>query len=158
VVLVSAATQGSGGAAPLVTQMLDYQKAKAAGAQFANSPEGGTEHCGVAQSPLSGGSVQFSADCRASAVGIRATPEAFMNFQLRNGWKIKSIDTFEIEPLKKDHGDWQWRQRPSVGSDAPGLKMHIWAEGPRPPLGYSGWVYVGVRITIEGPQNTNPYE
>ncbi len=96
-----------GSAPQMETQLLDYDKAKRSGAQFANGGEGPTlcdgrtqmdvndsnylAAAGYFQKPPSG--VFFQMDCEHSAgTGGRATPEAFTNFHLKHGWKVKSFD------------------------------------------------------------------
>lgn len=145
----------SNGQSPqLETQRLDYQKAKNAGAQFADSPDGPTGLCQYGQRDLAqqlsleGAGVRFFVNCGGILNGARATPEAFMNFTLKNGWKIKSIDT--SEEGGKTLADWNWTTRPVEGSNNPYMKMHLWSNP-------GGSVWVQVKVTIEGPAGTDPY-
>lgn len=142
----------------LETQVLDYQKAKRAGAQFAHSPDGAApcpmygqfydpNHLAVGPPPMPF-TVRFYMDCAGSPMGMRATPETFGNFRLKHGWKVKSVEL--LQEVKRS-ADWQWRQRPEIGSDNPAMRMHLWSNP-------NGKVHVIARVTIEGPAGTNPYE
>jgi hypothetical protein len=155
----SAATQGSG-SSPLVTQLIDYQKAKMGGARFSDGPEGFST-CTIGQadwssSPgIAGGDIASTGTgvllriiCDGLSTGGRGNPEAFASFTLKNGWKVKSV---EMAELVKRSGDWGWDTRPAVGSNNPYMKMHMWATT-------GGQVSLNVKIWIEGPQGTNPYE
>jgi hypothetical protein len=142
----------------LETQVLDYQKAKRAGAQFAHAPDGAApcpmygqfydpNHLAVGPPPMPF-TVRFYMDCAGSPLGMRATPETFGNFRLKHGWKVKSVEL--LQEMKRS-ADWQWRQRPDIGSDNPAMRMHLWSNP-------NGTVHVIARVTIEGPAGTNPYE
>lgn len=142
----------------LETQVLDYQKAKRAGAQFAHAPDGAApcpmygqfydpNHLAVGPPPMPF-TVRFYMDCVGSPLGMRATPETFGNFRLKHGWKVKSVEL--LQEMKRS-ADWQWRQRPDIGSDNPAMRMHLWSNP-------NGTVHVIARVTIEGPAGTNPYE
>jgi hypothetical protein len=145
------------GAAPqLETQALDYQKAKNAGAQFSNGIEGQQGGC-VKVGQLNSVSwvndhtagVVFIADCSLVANGVRATPEAFTGFRLKNGWKVRDYSIGEN--IHGGNADWQWRQVPAKGTDDPSMRMHVWASA-------NGRAMVHVKVTIEGPAGTNPYQ
>ena len=157
----SADTMGVSNEQPqLETQTLDYQKAKQAGAGFAHSPDGPTGTCDYGQMDLAeaykshsvfgpGPGVVFFVVCtNPPPTGARANPEAFTNFTLRNGWKIKDVLT---EQKEKHSGDWQWVTRPRKGDNNPYMKMHVWSYP-------SGWLYVIVKVIIEGPAGTDPYQ
>ncbi len=147
-----------GSAPPKETQVLDYQKAKYAGARFANGEEAGAKCPGAGQAhdpshaavgpPPNPFSVRFYVNCSGLPYGMRLTPEAFAGFRLKNGWTVKQVDLLQE---RKSNGDWQWRTRPSIGSDNPEIRMHLWA-------GANGMVHVIANITIEGPAGTNPYQ
>lgn len=147
----------AGSAPPKETQLLDYELAKNAGAQFTHGIEGWQGTCiSVGQFNSVGWTndhskgVIFMVDCRLMANGARATPEAFSGFRLKNGWKVKD---YAIGAVEKggDGADWQWRQTPSKGTDDPSMRMHVFAS----PLGN---VKVQVKVEIEGPRGTNPYQ
>ena len=133
----------------LVTQLLSYSASKAAGAQFNHGVDGATTCLYLGQFDGESTTVKFWAECAASPTGGRASPEAFMNFRLKNGWKIKSVDT---DPHMVN-GDWQWLSKPEEGSrsDNPYMKMRIWANA-------VGYALVYVKVTIEGPEGTDPYK
>jgi len=155
-----------GTAPPLTTLLLDFEKAKEAGAQFSHNVESGgpcpeigvfdvnsSASAGIglddSRKPASG--VLFSIVCQfiaPSPVGARATPEAFTNFRLKNGWKVKDYD---IVDQKKFNGDWQWRQTPQKGTADPSMRMHLWVNP-------GGNAIAVVRIIIEGPVGTDPYK
>jgi hypothetical protein len=152
-----------GSTPPKETQLLDYQKAKRNGAQFADGVEGPTNcnhrtqldvngpdeaaMCGNFPRPPAG--VQFQMGCGAYLTGGRATPEAFTNFRLRNGWRVKSYELVGV--VKSNGADWQWRKTPGVGTDDPSMTMHVWAN-------VREQVCNTVKVTIEGPAGTNPYQ
>ena len=151
---VSASTQGAAPGQPVtkVTQILDYQKAKLAGAQFAHNEEAvaACTYLGQFDSKVQfgnwpDGTVSFGAVC--ALLGGRATPEAFKNFRLKNGWRIKSV-----EPLKetKNNGDWQWVTGPPTG-DNPYMQVRVWANS----LGEGSII---LKVVIEGPEGSDPYK
>lgn len=152
-----------GSAPPRETQILDYEKAKQAGAQFSHGVEGSQGACnnvGQFNANLAAfivgrtipAGVVFSMDCTVGGLavptGARATPEAFMGFRLKNGWKVRE---FAFGEILRQAADWQWRKTPSNGTDDPSMRMHIWAN----PGGRLG---VPVKVVIEGPAGTNPYQ
>jgi hypothetical protein len=151
-----------GSTPPKETQLLDYDKAKRNGAQFAASAEGptlcslgqadvnhpGNDTRGVSKPPAG---VYFYLDCDNNPGGGRTTPEAFTGFRLKNGWRVKSFDIGLATPANPSYQDYQWRKPPTVGSDDPSLRMHLWANA-------GGWIRVTVKIEIEGPAGTNPYQ
>jgi hypothetical protein len=150
----------AGSTPPKETQLLDYDKAKRSGAQFAASLEGPST-CLVDQKdandaslsdrsgrPASG--VWFRLFCSFTVTGARTNPEAFTNFHLKNGWKVKSYDVVGIRKVG-DSEDWQWTKTPSIGSDDPSSKLHMWADANRS-------IELFVKVEIEGPAGTNPYQ
>lgn len=145
--------QGSAGGVPQKeTQLLNYDKAKRAGAQFGASLDPSSSSrastlCIVQQGQDSGVGVLFMLNC--TYTGGRSTPEAYVNFRLKNGWKVKSFDVVNV--TKVASADWQWTKTPSIGSDDPSSKVHLWAD----PLGQ---IILSVKIEIEGPAGTNPYQ
>ena len=142
---VSASTQGA--APAMETQVLHFQKAKLAGAMIVNTllpgaPAGcltfGVHEAGsVSRSNANSGSVYFTVNCYG---GAAATGEAFKNFRLQNGWKIKSVD------LVGANTDWQYRRQPQNGSNDPHMIVEMTGNG-----------YAVFRIDIEGPAGTSPY-
>jgi hypothetical protein len=167
---------------PLETQELDYLKAKNTGAGFNQGVSEGLNVCvriGVDDSQGSHGyetgqpGVVFMAECPALlgvvGTGGSANPEAFQNFRLQNGWKVKSFSV-RFSTNKEDQSDWHdslsdaqsndERRRamqsfsldipPSVGTDNPQMKAHI---GVKP----GGFLKVYVKVIIEGPAGTDPY-
>ena len=159
-ITVGTSSSSTTSTAVLETQLLNYQKAKAAGARFSDSVEGvstcriaqcdWSSYCGIAGGaiPSSGTGVLFRATCQGLSSGGRGNPEAFINFTLKNGWKVKSVEVIEV---RKRYGDWGWETRPSVGNINPYMKMHLWADT-------DGDVAVNVKVWIEGPQGTDPYQ
>jgi hypothetical protein len=134
------------------TQLLDYDKAKRAGAQFGASLEPSSSSpastlCIVQQQQAPGVGVSFSLQC--TYTGGRSNPEAYVNFRLKNGWKVKSYDVLNV--TKFGSADWQWTRTPVIGSDDASSKVHLWAD----PLGQ---LFLSVKIEIEGPAGTNPYQ
>jgi hypothetical protein len=152
----------------LVTQDLRYSFAQANGANFSNNIDGNAFciHIGVGDwedtqwafpsTNLKRG-VLFQADCQVS--GGKANPEAFKDFYLKNGWYVKSVGEPEI--IRQSSTRWTPRgnvetsgfeltTRPVIGSNNPYMKAHIWADP-------GAFIGVGVRVTIEGPEETDPY-
>jgi len=133
----------------LVQQVLNYQKAKAAGARFSHGIDSGSlcNDLGQVVSSRPDMSVVFWARC--GGPGGRATPEAFTGFQLKNGWKIFSV-LEPVESQKAGSSDWQWIQRPSEGSSETSMKMRVWADP-------NSVITVQVKVVIAGPEGTDPY-
>ena len=150
----SASTAGTG-QPKLVTQELDYQKAKDNGARFAGAKE--TRPCasfiynwGIVQNSSAKPGVVFHLSCGGDPVGGTADLEGFMSFNLKNGWKVKSFDPPQILQ-KEGRADWGWEKPPAVNSTNAYMKMHLWAEA-------FSLIKIGVRVVIEGPEGTNPYQ
>lgn len=144
------------GAPRLVRQVLNYQKAKAAGARFSHGVDGvgGCAEIGQYDRGGTSASVQFIATGCIN-FGGRATPEAFTDFQLKNGWKIAGgagaiTVTVGDRSERLAAADWQWAQRPNEGGVDTAMKMRIWSEAP-------GGIAVWVTVMIEGPEGTDPY-
>lgn len=159
--LVSRDQAAAPGSAPAKeTQLLDYDKAKRSGAQFSISMEG-RSLCGPSQTDvndawLSGRSgkpaagVWFALSCTSVPTGGRTAADAFMNFHLKNGWKVKGYDVVGIHK-EGGNADWQWNKTPSVNTDDPSGKIHMWAD-------LNGSIELFVKVEIEGPAGTNPYQ
>jgi hypothetical protein len=168
----------------LTTQELDYEKAQAAGARFLdnrktpigtctrigqenaqNSRDYGTGQPGVvfvADSPYIGtfATVQLGTGCTAN-------PEAFKDFHLKNGWRVKSVsmkftinkenqadihDSFEEtqSPGERHLEGFSTMTTPTIGSDDPHIQVHISVEA-------AAFLKVYAKITILGPPGTDPY-
>lgn len=89
-------------------------------------------------------------------LGVKASPEAYADFELRNGWRISAVEVDEAKTLEGQDTDmgvtFRWLDGPpAVGSTRPYLKARVSAEG-----GLS--IFVTVRIRIKGPANRSPYE
>ena len=149
-------------ATPTQTKALDYDDAANAGAQFADNrhsnPLGTCSKLGQfnaenTQMLLNGRTgVVFTADCSGGVAGGRADPEVFKNFTLKNGWTVKSVEpNIENNIKNTGKGGFNTVVTPSVGSNNPYTKYHVWADN-----GY--YVYVRMVITIQGPAGTNPYQ
>jgi hypothetical protein len=148
-----------GSTPPKETQLLDFDTAKRSGAQFAIALSGVptcTADLKDAKDPdvvrwggFASAGVFFRLSCTGSFTGARSDPEGFTNFRLKNGWKVKSFDA--VGAHKFGNADWQWTKTPAVGSDDPSAKLHFWAER-------DGTVTVSVKVEIEGPAGTNPYQ
>ena len=138
----------------LVTKLLDRKSAKEAGADFTvngeatcfnNSTETGEESKDESKREQ----ITFAVICTASmGLGGKADFEAYSNFTLKNGWKVKS---YEIKEYKTGRSGWRWVTTPTNGSTSPYSKLHLWAD----PLSHAG---IKLTITIEGPEGTNPYQ
>ena len=85
-----------------------------------------------------------------AGLGAKADVEAYGNFSLKNGWKIKGVSVIQL--LDDNPSDWEWKSGPpSIGSTNPYVKIHVWAD-------LMGRIDCGLRITIEGPEGTDPYQ
>ena len=139
----------------LVTQELDHKKAKNAGAGFTNNPIG-TPNCRTLNN---GGSekpdnkVNFKVTCSVFPYGGKGDFEAYANFNLKNGWKVKSYEIVGPDRFKDEKdSDWSWSSSPPAeGSTSPYVKLHLWANA-------NAGITVGIKIIIEGPEGTNPYQ
>ncbi len=161
----SVVTKGkdSGGQPQMETQVLDYQKAKDAGAQFSDGVKSVVGCQAYQIDPAyrpgiyAGNSVAFELDCAGGfgLTGAKGDPEAFINFTLKHGWKIKLVETSQPDKTYcNGNATWQWmtrpKERPDEKSDNPYMQMHLVAEG-------SQCQFRVVKVTIEGPVGTNPY-
>lgn len=149
---ISASTQGT--PLPKVRQMLLYGKAQEAGAAFNHNIPMGTGTCSVVGQfdPVADGyanrlttTVEFHLACLGPTT---VEPEAFLNFRLKNNWKVVAVNTKVADAVS--YGTWQWITRPNEGTDNPGMKMRI-------STGAGGKLLVGVTVMIEGPEGTCPY-
>jgi len=150
------------------TQLLDFDKAKRAGARFAGSANAplceivildanAPGPAGLPGRPAAG--VFFNLRCGLSPTGARSDPEAFTSFRLKNGWKVKSFDVTGVRrlvspgerPAGEQDANWQWTKTPTVGTDDPSSKLHLWTNANRA-------MQLFVKVEIEGPAGTNPYQ
>lgn len=153
---ISASTQGAApapGSTPKPeTQVLHYQKAKEAGAMSVNALMPGAPAACLKFGVIESDSIALSDSGRGSVVvgvacygGATVTGEAFKNFKLKNGWKIKLISQNATSDVNQTN--WQYTRRPQIGTDDPHLTAEI--------TSYDG--YLNIRIDIEGPAGTSPY-
>ena len=135
------------------TKILDVNEAVLAGARLDHGIESGgsCDYLGAFDSkPMTFGAwsqstVMFAAyNC---VVGAKATPQAFLNFRLKNGWVVKDYRAMYKE---QGNGGFSLLTPPVIGSNNPYMKAHVWAN----PLGK---VLLVLHVTIEGPKGTNPY-
>ncbi len=141
----------------LVEQLLNHVKAKENGANFTVNADGPTpcyvtSNGGASMSTYAGSDItEFIVNCYNLDFGGKGIFEAYSGFTLKNGWKIKS---FAVE---KKYGEnprkgWGWLSAaPVVGSTNPYFKVRLWAEKLE-------HMSIGVKIRIEGPEGTNPYQ
>ncbi len=149
---------------PMETQELVPQLAQAAGATFEHNIESHSAcyRLGVGNwqdntwapdrwYPQGGRKtgVLFVADC-GIGIGGKANPVAYGNFQLKNGWHVKSVDTFDVTGASGSSANFDHLTIPSQGDLSPQVSMHVFAIGLHS-------LHVGVRILIEGPAGTDPY-
>jgi hypothetical protein len=103
-------------------------------------------------SPTARGDFEVGHYIFCNAAGGKADFESFGGLTLKNGWKVKSYEVVrgtgnnDGEGVKKG---WEWKSAPPSGTN-PSFKLHLWADG-----GYK--IYIGVKVTIEGPQGTTPF-
>lgn len=150
------------------TQLLDFDKAKRSGARFGGSAKASLcemlvvdakspDLSSVPGRPAAG--VFFNLRCGQLPVGARSDPEAFTSFRLKNGWKVKSFDVTGVRklvwpgsrPASEQDANWQWTKTPSVATDDPSAKLHLWTNANRA-------MQLFVKVEIEGPAGTNPYQ
>jgi hypothetical protein len=144
-------------AARLARQFVEFQKAQRAGAQFIDSIQSAPTLCTLKQvdgtddrfkyASLPRG-VIYIVNCTGKLTGGTADFESFKNFTLKNGWKIKEVQTFTGE--NHPQSGQSFAVKPAIGSTDPDTKFHIWAD-------HGGWLEVVVAILIEGPECTDPY-
>jgi hypothetical protein len=106
--------------------------------------------------------------------GGRANPEVFQNFRLVNGWTVSSFETkFNANPTPpgvwfdtlndakssfacsgldwaRSNDDFALNTPPTIGSDNPFMKAHLWAEP-------GCYLAAHVKVFIRGPSGTDPY-
>jgi hypothetical protein len=139
----------------LVSQALDFRKAEANGAHFDYIELArGCPHLGLGDWQLSRWA---PSEGREDGVLFRVqclTPnsidqEAYRDFRLKNGWRIKSVDdvSFVRDTRRRDL---TIKVPAVVGSDSPRMRVSIAA-------GAFSDVAVGIRVFIEGPEGTDPY-
>jgi hypothetical protein len=136
------------------TQELDYMRALNNGAHFNHNISSGTQFCsqiGVFQWEHG---VVFRLDC---PLGGTAQPEAYKDFRLKHGWRIKSIgikniresDSGSFAGQPYGHTSFDWLVTPST-IDSPYMKVQINGEK-------AAYLEVGVSVVIEGTAGTDPY-
>jgi hypothetical protein len=143
--------------AGLATKLLEHIYAKDAGAGFTANPVGITP-CTLETNggiPVSGSSEQVQAkiNCTGWPAGGRGDFEGYLGFTLKNGWRVKSyvIPRSSTTGFEEGQGrGWSWGSPPPSGTN-PYYKLHLWTDG------FHG-IEIFVKITIEGPQGTNPYQ
>lgn len=80
---------------------------------------------------------------------VVATPEMFADFELKNGWKVESVELVDC-PDQEVGRTWETLSVPQRGSTRPYVRI-------RANVRNDGQLTVFVRIRIQGPRNTNPY-
>ncbi|MGI9065863.1 MAG: hypothetical protein ACR2HX_05590 [Pyrinomonadaceae bacterium] len=141
---------------PLVTRVLNHVSAKNAGANFSanivdSSPCVLYSNAGQAGSN-SDDEVVNRINCLPDLLGGRSDVEGYSGFTLKNGWRIKSHEiirgtgNFAEGPGK----GWSWSSAPPTGT-GPYFKIRLWADANR-------GIQIGVKIFIEGPEDTDPYQ
>ncbi len=140
----------------LVTQPIDRVTAKEAGAHFSVTKDGPAlcvvmSSGGDSSSQNKNDEIWFWVDCSKGVkilTGVKANFEAYANFNLKNGWKVKSYQIVNPEIFR---GGWNWVTTPANGSTSPHAKLHLWSD-------FGGKVRVTLKVLIEGPEGTNPYQ
>jgi hypothetical protein len=157
---MSADTAAPAGSTPQIeVRVLEHMKAKYAGASFTKSHPQPT-NCEITnyggqdpqQTPFSNAdSVRLMVDCRVPLTGGRGDFDLYSNFRLKNGWKIVRVDPINIQQFG---GSTDWRfdsALPAPGSDNPYTRLHLWAV-------WDAFVSVSIKVTIQGPAGTDPYQ
>jgi hypothetical protein len=152
-------------AAGRAVRFLDYRAAKEAGATFHHNIEQSTgpyHRLGVGDwldatwtgqwdDPKPG--VVFQAyEAFGSVNGLKANPEAYKNFRLKNGWTIRSVTR---QNWRTGRTGFRFHQSPVIGSDAPYMHAHVHTETDGLPT--NDYIKVGIAIMIEGPRGRDPY-
>jgi len=142
---------------PMVSQVLNHVSAKNAGANFSSNK--------LDQGPCilysSGGQAgRYSGDeavssyitCATLPVGGKADVEAYSGFTLKNGWRIKSYEVIRGSGhLAEGMGrGWSWQSAIPTGTN-PYFKIRLWADA-------SMGIEITIKIHIEGPEGTSPYQ
>ena len=132
------------------TRILDVNEAKLAGARLDHGIESGGDcsAIGAFDAKLHAyghqGTVRFSAGGCLLAGG-KATPQAFLDFRLKNGWVVKDYISLYN---RQEGGEWTLLTPPAKGSNNPYMKAHIWANPSR--------VLLVLQVT-QGTQGHEPY-
>ncbi|HUP93074.1 MAG TPA: CARDB domain-containing protein [Solimonas sp.] len=140
----------------LETKILDGNLAKNAGARSNSIIDGGSTPCSLenffsaSQDGIYPPGWIYGINCVALPAGGRVAHESYINFTLKNGWKIKGFSIVQ-QSVYGVGANWQWAQVPTIGSTNPYMKMSVWANS-------GANVRVDVQVTIEGPAGTNPYQ
>ncbi len=133
------------------TQVLHAQKAKEAGAQIVNTLMPGAlavcMYFGIDVPPESGfvdnaTNTSVNAGINCHGVGATVTGEAFKDFRLKNGWKIKAVTDrlshdIDISQPVFPVLSWQYRLKPQVGSNDPNMIVEMTGGGGGAPATYS---------------------
>jgi hypothetical protein len=147
---------------PVETQELDFARVKAAGGH-SGSADVGVRVCGTGERLCktrhddvpypSGAAIFIFEPSPVPLAGARVDGEAYKDFQLKNGWRLKEV----LEPVvvaQNGTAGWSYSIFPNAGSASPYMKMHLWTDGAPLPT----TIAVAVRVLIEGPAGTNPYQ
>jgi hypothetical protein len=133
---------------PFDTQVLSFEKASAVKAFF-GSTSGPTANCVIDATDAADATVRIEASCSKEGQ-FEGDVRAFDKFGLRNGWRVKSIETVKTD-AQSDSASLTPVVMPAIGSDSPMMKfIAVVAPGATTSLTY--------KITIEGPKGTNPYK
>jgi len=147
--------------AGLMTRFLDFRAAKEAGATFHHNIEQPTgpytrlgvgdwldhEWAGTWDDPKPG--VVFQAVPAFPLVGVKANPDAYKDFRLKNGWTVRSISRQNWRSGTSVR--FRFDQPPVIGSDNPFMQVHLEA-GHAP-----NFIKVGIALLIVGPRGSDPY-
>jgi hypothetical protein len=148
---------------PISVQFLSYSQAASAGAQFSDNRQGAYTSCKFlgqfnASDNRFWGSGQgrerplFIAEC-AGVTGGKADPEVFKNFTLKNGWTIRSVRILSDgqDHTRTANGGGNPVVAPTIGSNNPYTKFHVWAD--------RGGVFEALlEIVIVGPAHLSAYQ
>jgi hypothetical protein len=146
-------------------RFLDYRAAKEGGATFHHNieqPTGLYHRLGVGDwldlnwtgqwDDPQPGVVFQAAEINLSLTSLKANPEAYKNFKLKNGWTIKSVTRRNWRTARTG---FRFHHSPVIGSDDPYMHAHVHTEPGGLPS--NDFVKVGIAIMIEGPIGLDPY-
>lgn len=130
---------------PPAVAMLDGFKARDAGAMYVSAPIKGP----CMETSIFPGSQLVAVNLNGYPGCEGGVYDLHKNLVLKNGWKVKAVDVTGAST----NATWEWITRPVNGSTSPYGRLRIKPVLFGPTIGA-----FSVRITIEGPQGTNPYE
>jgi hypothetical protein len=130
---------------------LRLEPARNEGAEFPTNPESPPLGCELKTEAQVDGQIRTMIRCNSSLNGLKANPEYFKNFTLKNGWKVKfAVVRDDGVVAGVGRGNWSWRTQPAAGSTNPYAQIHLACEARTD-------CQVYLTVVIEGPPRANPF-